>query len=140
MTGQIEQRRPDIENQDSRTKERGQSDNMDDESSDNKNDEGRRIWTNGRTLQGLIAFCAAILGYLIGIRYLHLCSAGSTIIEYFAAFGTPVVCAGIVVFGRRHYVVAFLAIVLLLLVVYFGCQPYRDWVHGPNSPWPDVRD
>ena len=72
MAGQIEQRRPDIENQDSRTKERGQSDSKDDESSGKKNDEGRRIWTNGRALQGLIAFCAAILGALLAFLWFNI--------------------------------------------------------------------
>ncbi|MBU1106873.1 MAG: hypothetical protein KKB51_09420 [Candidatus Riflebacteria bacterium] len=94
------------------------------------------IKTRYRLALGCFGFAA---GLMVGLPYSHLCSAGSGIIELSAAFGTPVVCALILFSVRQRYLLAIFAVALILLAVHFGCEPYRDWVHGPNSPWPDIR-
>jgi len=89
-----------------------------------------------RLAGGCLGFAA---GLMVGLPYLHLCSAGSRIIEFGAAYGTPVVCAVMLGSARRRYLLAIFAVALLLLLVHFGCEPYRDWIHGSNSPWPEVK-
>ena len=73
--------------------------------------------------------------YFVGRGYPHLCAAGSRTIEAIGAMGVPLAAAAAVGLCRRWRVGIAIAVTLLALD-YAAREPYRQWVHGPNSPWP----
>ena len=80
----------------------------------------------------VIAFVVGFIGARAGVDYVHLCSAGSRLIEYAASFGTLVVCLILVIFIRRDWISLPLAAVVILVVELLA-DPYVVWVHGS---WP----
>jgi hypothetical protein len=64
----------------------------------------------------------------VGFGYIHLCEAGSRVVEGSAAFGAPLAVCALVLFVRRPWV-AILSAALVTLGVYALCRPYLDWIH-----------
>ncbi len=69
------------------------------------------------------------VGFKVGCRYIHLCMAGSRVIETLAMFGTPVL-AGAVVFTFKNRVLGYVLATGLLGIVWLLARPYLDWAHG----------
>jgi hypothetical protein len=80
--------------------------------------------------------CAGI--YFVGRGYPHLCDAGSGSIEFAGMLGIPLAAAAAVGLVRPYRVGVFIAL-CLLSIDYAAREPYLNWVHGPNSPWPAIR-
>jgi hypothetical protein len=68
------------------------------------------------------------IGLKVGFGYIHLCEAGSRLIEGSAAFGTPLVVGALVLSVRRLWL-GMLGAAAVILVVYALCRPYLDLVH-----------
>ena len=83
----------------------------------------------------LAAFLVAYIGKEVGIGYLHFCLSGNKFLEGLAIAGTPILSFMFVLaIPRLKYSIPIG--LMCIMVVYFLRQPYLDWVHGPNSPWP----
>jgi|SRR3954468_17433680 hypothetical protein len=76
--------------------------------------------------------------YFVGRGYPHLCEAGSRTLEGIGMMGIPVAAAVAVGLCRRWRVGLAIATALLALD-YLAREPYLQWVHGPNSPWPGIQ-
>ena len=85
-------------------------------------------------IRGIIAIAAGIIAIRVGLGYIHLCLAGSKMIEWFAVAGSPILCIAAVVLVRR-YVIVIPLVALYVLALKLLCEPYLDWIHGPSSPW-----
>jgi len=68
------------------------------------------------------------LGVKVGGRYVHLCEAGSSLLEGAALLGTPVL-VGTIVFICKRRVLGYCVATCLLVVIWFLARPYLDWVH-----------
>jgi hypothetical protein len=68
------------------------------------------------------------VGFKVGFGYVHMCDAGSRLIEGSAAFGTPSAASALVLFVRRLWL-GLLGAAVLTLVVHALCRPYLDWIH-----------
>lgn len=84
-----------------------------------------------RILAGQIALAVVVstAGLKVGLGYVHLCAAGSRLIEGFAIFGTPIVAATTALFFRHRWAGIAVAI-LILTAVWLLRRPYLDWTHG----------
>lgn len=69
------------------------------------------------------------LALKIGGRYIHLCTAGSRLIEGFALFG-PAFLIGIIIFTVNRRGIAYTIATILLIILWLLARPYLDWVHG----------
>jgi hypothetical protein len=76
-----------------------------------------------------LAALLASIGVKAGLGYVHLCEAGSRLIEGGATFGAPLLVAALILFARRLWL-GTLGAALVILVVYVLCRPYLDWIHG----------
>ncbi|HUG70964.1 MAG TPA: hypothetical protein VMM76_24660 [Pirellulaceae bacterium] len=65
----------------------------------------------------------------VGGRYLHLCTAGSRVIEGLAMFGSPVLVGAIVFSIKRRGIASFIA-TFTLVIIWLLARPYLDWAHG----------
>ena len=71
----------------------------------------------------------AIIGFKVGGRYIHLCMAGSRLIEGLAMLGTPVL-VGAVVFVCKGRVLGYVIATCVLTIIWLLARPYLDWAHG----------
>jgi hypothetical protein len=77
------------------------------------------------------AFLAALfawIGFKAGFGYIHMCEAGSRLIEWSAVLGTPLLVGALVLFPRRLWL-GMVGAALVTHVVYVLCRPYLDWAH-----------
>lgn len=65
----------------------------------------------------------------VGMRYVHLCKAGSPLVEGLAVLGSPVF-VGLIVFCVRRRWLAYSTAMSLLALIWLLARPYLDWVHG----------
>ena len=70
-----------------------------------------------------------VVALRVGTGYLHLCEAGSRVVEGSAVFLTPALVCAPVLFARR-LPLAVLWAAAVLLTIYACRQPYLDLVHG----------
>lgn len=69
------------------------------------------------------------VGLKVGGRYIHMCMAGSRLIEGLAMLGTPIL-AGTIVFACKRLVVGYVLAICVLAVIWLVARPYLDWAHG----------
>lgn len=72
----------------------------------------------------------AAVAFKVGGRFLHLCPAGSTVIEAIAVFGSPLV-VGAMTLSIRHRGLAVLLATLFLVCLWLLAAPYLQWAHRP---------
>lgn len=80
-------------------------------------------------LRVFLAILFAILGLKAGTRYVHLCAAGSRVVEWSAMLGTPIIAVSLM-FGIRRLSLAGFAAVALVAIVWICARPYLDIVHS----------
>ena len=69
------------------------------------------------------------VGLKVGGRYIHLCTAGSRLIEGLAMLGTPML-VGTIVFGCKRLALGYAIATCVLAVIWLIARPYLDWAHG----------
>lgn len=89
----------------------------------------RRGWRKAMFGRFVIAVAAMVVATKFGTSYFHLCSAGYKTIEYFACFGSPLVCGALILFIRR-YLIALPLIAGWLLLLKLCAEPYLSWIHA----------
>jgi hypothetical protein len=79
--------------------------------------------------RAFLAGLFASVGCNAGLGYVHMCEAGSRLVEWGAVLGTPLAVGALVLFPRRLWS-GMLGAALVILAVYAFCGPYLDWAHG----------
>ena len=76
-----------------------------------------------------LSIVVAVAGLKVGVGYVHLCLAGSRLLEGLAMFGTPILAgAATLAIPRRA---AGVAVATIILCTIWALQrPYLDWVHN----------
>ena len=96
----------------------------------------KRLEDPRQWLRACLALATLVAGIkFVGIGYAHLCTAGSRWVESAGALWIPM-AAGAAVWAFRRYRVGFAVAACLLAVDYLAREPYLQWVHARNSPWP----
>src|SRR5688572_26001239 len=79
--------------------------------------------------RAFLATLFASLSVKAGINYIHLCEAGSRLVEGSAVWGAPLLVVALILFARRLWV-GMLGAAFVTIVVYAVHKPYLDWVHS----------
>lgn len=93
--------------------------------------------SSGAWVRLALVGAAFYAGLWAGEDYAHGCSAGLKPLEWGVAIGLPLLSAVAVLFVRSFWWSVPPVTVAIGLAAWLA-QPYLDWVHGPDSPWPGL--
>jgi len=82
----------------------------------------------GLCFRATTAIAFAVICFKVGLRFQHLCSGGSHLIEGSLVVGSPLL-VGAIVFLSRSRAIGFILAVLILIALWLLAGPYSTWAH-----------